>query len=467
MKKLNNKGFAVSTVLYGITMLVFLAIVSIMAIMATNRISTRSFINKLKEELLNIPRPQDRITANGTFVSSGGGSSGDDPETDNAGIKFFTGNVDTLTGNVDTLNNVIFANKCWRVVRTTNNRGLKLVYNGEVIGNNSCNERGEDAFIGTSEFNKVPTTRYSDKSTYCSLADVGYMYGTRYYNYSVWVGNSTMSPTYTYGKDVTYKSPSYSLSSTQLIQGYQPLLYGSPSIDYRLYRYTRFNNSSLTNTVYYVYGITTSAGSLDTMVLTGGVNYSQAKINMFTNNNNSTIKEMLETWYKDNLIEYADKLMDDIWCNDRTMFDSSSTSGKVNYFGAVERVGKETPSLECEPNDSFTVDPANGNGKLTYPIGLLTADEVYSVLKEEGENSYLVGTPGAWWTMSPAILGSALETYGGVSVVAIDSNGKFITDTVSSRVNQKLGVRPAIVINGDSVYVVSGNGRWTSPYILE
>ena len=34
------------------------------------------------------------------------------------------------------------------------------------------------------------------------------------------------------------------------------------------------------------------------------------------------------------------------------------------------------PTLSCSLNDSFNVEGINGNGKLKYPIGLITADEV-------------------------------------------------------------------------------------------
>ena len=67
-------------------------------------------------------------------------------------------------GNVD--NRVIFANFCWRIVRTTETGGVKLIYDG-VPSNGQCNNTGSNSTIGSSLFN----TNYNAKY-------VGYMYGS-------------------------------------------------------------------------------------------------------------------------------------------------------------------------------------------------------------------------------------------------------------------------------------------------
>ena len=68
-------------------------------------------------------------------------------------------------GNVD--NRVIFANFCWRIVRTTETGGVKLIYDG-VPSNGQCNNTGSNSTIGSSKFNSS-----SDNAKY-----VGYMYGS-------------------------------------------------------------------------------------------------------------------------------------------------------------------------------------------------------------------------------------------------------------------------------------------------
>ena len=68
-------------------------------------------------------------------------------------------------GKVD--NRVIFANFCWRIVRTTETGGVKLIYDGKP-SNGQCNNTGSNSIIGNSAFN----------STYNDAKYVGYMYGS-------------------------------------------------------------------------------------------------------------------------------------------------------------------------------------------------------------------------------------------------------------------------------------------------
>ena len=51
MKKLNNKGFAVSSLLYGLMLVAFLIVSILMSIMSTNRKNTSTLVKKIEEEL--------------------------------------------------------------------------------------------------------------------------------------------------------------------------------------------------------------------------------------------------------------------------------------------------------------------------------------------------------------------------------------------------------------------------------
>ncbi len=62
-------------------------------------------------------------------------------------------------------NNVIFANFCWKIIRTTNTGGVKLIYNG-TPNNGVCNNTGDATEIGKGAFN----TEGNDPKY------VGYMY---------------------------------------------------------------------------------------------------------------------------------------------------------------------------------------------------------------------------------------------------------------------------------------------------
>ena len=117
-----------------------------------------------------------------------------------------------------TFNNVMFANFCWKIARTTETGGVKLVYNGEPDENGSCDNTGSATQLSsTSAFNR----------NYTSPADVGYMYNTRY-TYSsrsmtssqTVVSTSSMSSTtsYYYSDTYNYTSSRYYMDNPEQLE---------------------------------------------------------------------------------------------------------------------------------------------------------------------------------------------------------------------------------------------------------
>ena len=198
------------------------------------------------------------------------------------------------------------------------------------------------------------------------------------------------------------------------------------------------------------------------------------------NINKSKILQNLETWYKNNLESYESKLTDTIWCNDKSTFityTSGSTYGTgLGYgtnktgYGARNRIyggnpaSYASPSLIC-PNDNnggklskFTIsDTVNGNGNLTYKIGLLTADEIaFSGFTSYTSNfsTYLQENTGTnwWWSLSPMLFDGSV-----VSVWYVSSGSLF-----NGYVGSYYGVRPAIsLISSTSI---TGDGTSENPY---
>ncbi|MBR1385263.1 MAG: hypothetical protein IJ568_00370, partial [Bacilli bacterium] len=78
-----------------------------------------------------------------------------------------TGSGNTLTNEILDKNNVIFANQCWQIIRTTDTGGVKLLYNGEAV-NNQC--------LSSRTIHKVPDG--ANGSTKNLNGD--YIYGTSY-----------------------------------------------------------------------------------------------------------------------------------------------------------------------------------------------------------------------------------------------------------------------------------------------
>ena len=191
----------------------------------------------------------------------------------------------------------------------------------------------------------------------------------------------------------------------------------------------------------------------------------------YANTNKSTVLNTLETWYKENLVPYENKLADTIWCNDKSAgIQRVLASDVTSYYEPNNRLeSSKTATLKC-PNDNnegklsklTANDTINGNGSLTYKIGLLTADEAayagFSVGKIN-PLSYLTenASGGWWWTLSPHSY-----TLGIANIYTVI--GK--TGTLTSRaVNLDMYVRPAIALN--TSIEVTGSGTSEDPYLVK
>ena len=185
------------------------------------------------------------------------------------------------------------------------------------------------------------------------------------------------------------------------------------------------------------------------------------------NTTNSTIKTIIDNWYKDNLNTYYGKYLSTtaVYCNDRSTSD--------NYeFGAYTRLDtNKTPKYDCAATeDKFTVDPSTGNGKLTYPIALMTADEVsfagglYNTNAETWYyyNSANKSSTGStwWWLLSPHFWDDRDAFVFGVD--GSSSPGRLS----SYRVGSTYGVRPAISLKS-CVKTSGGDGSASAPYTIE
>ena len=192
----------------------------------------------------------------------------------------------------------------------------------------------------------------------------------------------------------------------------------------------------------------------------------------------SAIKTNVDKFYTDKLASYASKLDTNAgFCGDRSNLNLQSGVGTgtvITYNKGYLRVEESTPTLTCEnASDYYTVSSASsGNKKLSYPIGLITADEVmlaghaggvfdgsYNHMKSNN-GSYLV-TGNSFWTMTPA---GGYNPFGFTSwcafVFYVHSSG-VIDDTYAT---DTFGLRP--VINLKSDVTITGSGTMNNPYIV-
>ena len=272
-----------------------------------------------------------------------------------------------------------------------------------------------------------------------------------------------------YGNDVTWNGSSYTLVDT--VES-KPINWSTDrtSVVGNGHRYSCLSNSATCSTVYYVH-YTGNSTSIYYMTLNNGVNISGALNEMFPEDSNlrnqtdSTIKTTIDNWYSNNMTAYTEYLEDTVWCNDRSIYQLNSWDKDYSGTGYLlfGPYGKNATSpyvsdLSCPSlADSFTVSNENGNGKLTYPVALLTADE--ATLGGLGYNGYssssYLNTGQYWWSLSPYNFYNsfAYEFY------------VYSTGLNCSSVGYTYGVRPSVSL-APGILVSRGTGTSENPYEL-
>ena len=191
--------------------------------------------------------------------------------------------------------------------------------------------------------------------------------------------------------------------------------------------------------------------------------------NTYKDTNESTIKPKIDSWYKTNIEDkgYSKYLSDAIFCNDRTVASGDGSSLEATtYYGAYNRnATKKTPSLKCSRQvDQFTKTKGStlGNGELTYPVGLITTDEVVLAGGKAWtkNQSYWLNTGQAYWTMSSA---NFHAQNGSAGVWSVYENGTLSNGTWTA---STIGVRPVINLKPE-ITINKGNGTTNNPYIIE
>ena len=173
----------------------------------------------------------------------------------------------------------------------------------------------------------------------------------------------------------------------------------------------------------------------------------------------STIKNVLDSWYQSNLETNYGQYIDGNagFCGDRRTSSGSGTGTSNTDYQPYTRIRNSSPSLSCEKADIYTIDEfEHGNGALTYPIGLISADEaMFAGISYSGtnQNNYLC-TGQHYWTMSPYYFNGS-----DAFVVVVTGDGDFNYDGF---VNYADGVRP--VINLKSAITITGSGSKTDPF---
>ena len=368
----------------------------------------------------------------------------------NVPVYYYRGAVDN--------NHVLFANFCWRIVRTTETGGVKLIYDGKP-SNGQCNNTGVDTTIGNIQFNTSPN----------SPAYVGYMYNTAHTASSKDI--TTLSGNIVFGNDATYDASTgkYTLKDTKTLTN--PSNWNTEYSNYTdKYHYTCFSSSTTCQSVYYIHFIYNENKNAYYFTLTNGKKPKDLLNDMFEGNINvkeSNAKVKIDVWYKTNMTSYTSKLEDSGFCNDRTYYNFNTSGWNNNYsnydkwlnFGSMQRLYNRKLSLVCPRQlDKFSVSADNGNGKLTYPVGMITAEEMAyagAVLWQTNTSYYLYNGVHNW-SFSPSHF-----SVWAANEFTLRSSGDFSSNYVTSL----LDVRPTISLKKGTV-LSSGNGTSSSPFIV-
>ena len=354
-------------------------------------------------------------------------------------------------------NYVKFNNMYWRIIRVNGDGSVRMIYDGTTPHANG--EVTNNRQVGTTKFNE-----YVNDNTYA-----GYMYGdtnkfeqtdsgSMTFNY----GGLSASARYYFGTDYTFNPSTWSytlsgdmhngtLSSNEV--GYYTCFSTSRTAScQRVFYTTKYNSSTSMQVKAKAYGTTSLENSVENVT-------------------DSTIKIYLDNWYQNNLSDVADKISKEaIFCNNRNR--SSKQSGVYNNLGyginptiyGYERIwnwasqGKKDPTLMCETNDSFSVN--DGNGKLQYPVGLITVDEVNMAGGIAGSvNSlYYLYSGTTYWTMSSSFFND--------NFAVIEFRVAAPGDIGNNNVSSAYGARPVINLDTNNI-TFTGSGTMQDPYVIE
>ena len=159
------------------------------------------------------------------------------------------------------------------------------------------------------------------------------------------------------------------------------------------------------------------------------------------------------------MTSYTDKLEDTVFCNDRTMYNQSANGWNPNGGSTTTPLEFKNYStnynLACT-NETDRFSMSNSKAKLTYPVGLLSAPEVWLAYRNASYSTYYLKTGKSYWLASP----NNFADY-----IAIGKN-VYITGSIDdNNVINAFGARPAVSLKPGTVYA-SGDGSYTNPFVI-
>ena len=303
--------------------------------------------------------------------------------------------------------------------------------------------------IGDTNYAQIGTSAFN--ANYRSPAMVGYMFN-KVHNYK---SGAPTSGSLT-GNDVSYSNGTYTLLPAD---GESEL---GTTFD-ATHHYTCNNTiGTCTKVRYYYY----NSDSYNYYIELDGAENIQAAVNEMLYNNdvnryNSSIKGIIDAWYRENLLSKTNMLEDTVYCNARNMINQSTNGwnkdGSLTTFMDFKN-SYFNNDLSCiNVTDQFAV--SNNKAKLTYPVSLATNEELYTLTNNNSSTYYDVLTKinAWWWGLSPNYF---YINYAYVHYVYTDGNVNYHSDVGSA-----IGVRLVVSLSTGAV-ISSGDGSEESPFVI-
>ncbi len=337
--------------------------------------------------------------------------------TDKVGTTIDARNVYFINDND---NYLVFNNYCWRIVRTTEYGGVKIIYNGQY--NNTCTN--DSNYIGTTKWD-VPVAR---------LNSLGYMHS----NNAPEMLNIGAVNNVIFGNDVEYKNGEYVLIDQ------------SNEIDNN-HHYTCTNKTGTCEKVRYYYNYADISFSYYTLLENGDKIEDAINKNLYNdvNQKDSDAKIMVENWFEKKMIDYINYIDTNVYCNNREITNANETGFNPNGGNITSNTAmlfNRNNDLSCNNiTDQFSTN--NEIAPLKYPIALLSIQEA------EHSTDYIKDDK-EFWTMSP----SSFSRYTYMYVFSDESN--------VSNFYGKNTIRPVITLKNTNI-IDSGQGSINNPYIIK
>ena len=370
-------------------------------------------------------------------------------------------------------NNVKFGDLFWKIIRINEDGSIRMIYNGTTLAADGNKTAGLSTGIGKYIYNNGYGPTF-----------MGYMYNVSTTpietNYAITETFKAGTPYY-WGESYTYTTDASDYTDFKIATG---------TNNYPLVQMTTdemINNPAQLAKTPYTCMLTSSTGSCVYMIKVNSftsatrANVTYVSMNYNTreevqiNNRSSVVKKALDNWYantfsvkQNNGKNVTSYIADSVFCNDKTI--ATGTGYKLHEdtrLRAYDSVSSTNPviTLACpNKNDSFTVEETSTtNGSLTYPVGLITGDEIiYTGALWGYKNSrYYLHSGEEMWLFTPQSYRYSYSKYN--VILFMDQNDQM--NSGSARSTSRL-IRPVINLKANTE-INYGDGSATNPYIIE